>query len=102
MDAGRKGGVLRLDDGMQISMLLWNYSISVEKGNEDKKSEKKILKVLGKTLKLDKEEAHALFKKMIERHSYLFPQDIQPEPGIPFMFIRKEIRHLIKPYDIAN
>lgn len=94
-----EGGEGRLDDAMQISMLLWNYSISFEKGIEDKKIEKKTLKALRKILKLDKEEAHALFKKMIERHSYLFPLEIQPEPGIPFMFIRKEIRHLIKPYD---
>jgi len=93
---------IKLDDAMQISMLFWNYSISVEKGNEDEKSEKKILKVLRKNLRLDKEEAHNLFKKMVERHGYLFPQEIQPKPGIPFMFIRKEISYLINPYDYSK
>ncbi len=97
-----EGGEGRLDDAMQISTLLWNYSISVEEGNEDKKSEKKILEILRKTLGFDKDEANVLFEKMVERHSYLFPQDVQPEPGIPFMFIRKEIRHLIKPYDYSK
>ena len=91
-----------LDKAMQISGLLWNYAISVQRGSEDKKPEKEILKVLRKTLDLDKDEAHALFTKMIERHSYLFPQDIQPEPRTPFMFIRKEARHLIRPFDYKN
>lgn len=88
-----------LDDAMQISTVLWNYSISVEDGNEDKKVEEKILKTLKKAFGLDKSEAHTLFTKMVERYSYLFPQDIQPEPGLPFMFIRKEVRHLIRPFD---
>jgi len=88
-----------LNVAMQISTVLWNYSISVKDGNEDKKLEKKTLKALGVTFGLDKSKAHVLFTKMIERYSYLFPQDIQPEPGLPFMFIRKEVRHLIKPFD---
>jgi len=91
-----------LDKAMQISGLLWNYTISSQRASEDKKLEKEILKVLRKTLGLDKDEAHALFTKMIERHSYLFPQDIQPEPKTPFMFIRKEVRHLIRPFDYKN
>ena len=88
-----------LDKAMQASGLLWNYAISVEEGNEDKKLEKEIVKVVRKTLGLDKDEAQALFTKMVERYNYLFPQDMQPEPGFPFMFIRKETRHLIRPFD---
>ena len=88
-----------LDKAMQVSGLLWNYAISVKEGNEDKKLEKDIVKALRKTLDLDKDEAQALFTKMVERYSYLFPQDIQPKPGLPFMFIRKEPRHLIRPFD---
>ena len=37
-----------LDVAIQISTELWNYSISVEDGNEDKQLEKKILKALKK------------------------------------------------------
>jgi len=85
-----------LDVAIQISTELWNYSISVEDGNEDKQLEKKIL---NKAFGLDKNEARALLAKMVERYSYLFPKDVQPEPGIPFMFIRKEVRHLIMPFD---
>jgi len=88
-----------LDKAMQISGLLWNYAISVKEGNEDKKLEKEILRALRKTLGLDKDEAQALSTKMVERYSYLFPQDVQPKRGLPFMFIRKELRHLIRPFD---
>jgi hypothetical protein len=88
-----------LDDAIQITTMLWNYTISVERGNEDKDLEKEILKTLRKTLNLDKHQAQALLTKMVERYRYLFPQDIQPELGLPFMFIRKELRHLIRPFD---
>ncbi len=88
-----------IDEAVQISTLLWNYSVSVEGGNEDKELEKKILSALKKAFGYDKSEAHGLFTKMVERHRYLFPQDVRPEPGIPFMFIRKEVRHLIRPFD---
>ena len=85
-----------LDEAMQMSTMLWNYAISVQRGSEDKKLEKEKSKTLRKALGLDKDEAQALFTKMVERYSYLFPQDIQLEPGLPFMFIRKELRHLIR------
>ena len=88
-----------LDNAMQISMVLWNYSVSIERGNEYKGLEKKILKGLKKTFGMDKDESHDLLKKMVERYSYLFPKDIQPKAGMPFMFIRKELKYLIKPYD---
>lgn len=84
---------------MQLSMLLWNYSISVERSNEDNRSKKAILQALEMTLGLDKNGAQALFTKMIERRAYLFPPDIQPEAATPFMFIRKEVRHIIRPFD---
>jgi len=88
-----------LNDTLQIGMLIWNYAISVEEGKEDKKIENKILKSLASAYSLKKEEATALLTKMTDRYAYLFPKDKQPEPGTPFMFIRKEVYALIKPFD---
>jgi len=90
------------DIAMQASMALWNYSLSVKRGEEDKKTEKVLLKTLRTAFALDKEETEALFAEMVARHRYLFPQEKQPKPGLPFMFIRKEARHLIKPFDYAK
>ena len=87
------------NDTLQIGMLIWNYVISVEEGKEDKKIESKILKSLASTYSLKKDEAAALLTKMTDRYAYLFPKDKQPEPGTPFMFIRKEVHFLIKPFD---
>ena len=88
-----------LNKVLQASGLFWNYALSVEKGEADKKLEKEIIKAVKSTLGMDKQEAGALLRQMIERHGYLFPPDIQPEPGLPFMFIRKEVRHIIRPFD---
>jgi len=88
-----------LNDILQIGMLIWNYAISVEEGKGDKKIENKILKSLASTYSLKRDEAAALLTKMTDRYAYLFPKDKQPEPGMPFMFIRKEVHFLIKPFD---
>jgi hypothetical protein len=88
-----------LNDTLQIGMLIWNYSISVEEGKGDKKIENKIIKSLAPAYNLKKEEAAALLTKMTDRYAYLFPKDKQPEPGTPFMYVRKEVHYLIKPFD---
>ena len=58
-----------------------------------------MLHAINAGLGLERSEADALVTKMVERYSYLFPEDKQPEPGTLFMFIRKEVRHLIRPFD---
>jgi len=83
----------------QISMVLWNYSNDLERGAEDKKIKKDIIRNMQTTFGLDENNADNLLAKMVERYNYLFPQDVQPAPGTPFMFIRKEVRYLIKPFD---
>ncbi|MBW2169440.1 MAG: hypothetical protein JRG69_09325, partial [Deltaproteobacteria bacterium] len=88
-----------LNKALQASGLFWNYALSVERGEADKRLEKKIIRAVKSTFGMDKQEADALLRQMIERHGYLFPQDIQPEPGLPFMFIRKEMLHIIRPFD---
>ncbi|MFH1702107.1 MAG: hypothetical protein ABIB41_01580 [Nitrospirota bacterium] len=90
------------NDALQISMGLWNYALAVEKGDEDKKIGQEMLKAMRKALRLDKDEAQSLFTKMIERRAHLFPPDIQPKPGTPFMFIRKEVRHLFRSFDYGK
>ncbi|MFQ5484173.1 MAG: hypothetical protein ACE5DO_02445 [Desulfobacterales bacterium] len=87
------------NETLQISMLIWNYSISIEEDKGDKKIESEILKSLVSAYSLKKNEAAALLRKMIDRYAFLFPKDKQPEPGLPFMFIRKEVHYLIKPFD---
>jgi len=88
-----------LNDTLQVAMLIWNYAISVEEDRKDKKIENNILKSLAQAYSLKKDEAAALLVKMTDRYAYLFPKDKQPEPGTPFMFIRKEVHFLIKPFD---
>ena len=88
-----------LNENMQVGMLLWNYAVSINEGRQDNKIEKKILKSLSAAYGLKKDEASALLSKMVDRYAHLFPKEIQPKPAGPFMFIRKEIRYLIKPFD---
>lgn len=83
----------------QAAMVFWNYALVVERGERDDKLEQKIHKTVKSAFSLDKDAADALIEKMVERYSYLFPHDVQPDPGLPFMFIRKEVRHLIRPFD---
>lgn len=84
---------------MQAATVLWNYSVSLKQGEKDKKIEKDLLHAISAGFGLERSEADALVTKMVERYRYLFPEDKQPEPRTPFMFIRKDVRHLIKPFD---
>lgn len=87
---------------MQSAMLLWNYANSVQRGKEDEKEEKDIIDILRRTFRLEHSEAHELAKKMVERFDYLFPVDKQPKERIfPYMFIRKGIRTIIRPFDYS-
>ena len=99
------GSMDGLNQGMQIATLLWNYANDLEKGRKDEELEKlkkEALKVVRNMLNINEEEAQTLFTDMIERHRYLFPEEIQPAPPSMFMFIRKEVRHLIRPFDYSK
>jgi hypothetical protein len=87
---------------LNLSGLCWNYVLSVQDGKADGEIEKKIVKGIKSVLGLKKEEAQKLIQKMVTRHHYLFPKDVQPKPPSPFMFIRKEVHHLIRPFDYGK
>lgn len=87
-----------LNIAFQASTLFWNYSTTITRGQTDNKLEKDLLKAVKSSFGMDKHEADGLIKMMVDRYNYLFPEDIQPTSA-PFMFIRKEVRYLIKPFD---
>ena len=87
---------------LQLSGIFWNYALSVRDGKVDLKIEKEIVKGAKSVLGLNKEEAQKLIQRMVARYHYLFPEDIQPKPPSPFMFIRKEVRHLIRPFEYGK
>jgi hypothetical protein len=91
-----------MDAALQLAGMFWNYALSVRDGKIDRKIEKEIVKGVKTGLGLSKEEAQKLIRRMVERYHYLFPEDIQPKPPSPFMFIRKEVRHLIRPFDYGK
>jgi hypothetical protein len=88
-----------MDAALQLSGMFWNYALSVRDGKVDRKIEKEIVKGTTSDLGLKKDETQKLLQKMVDRYHYLFPEDIQPKPPSPFMFIRKEVHHLIRPFD---
>jgi hypothetical protein len=91
-----------MDAALQLAGMFWNYALSVRDGKVDRKIEKEIVKGIKSSLGLNKEEAQKLIQRMVARYHYLFPEDIQPKPPSPFMFIRKEVRHLIRPFDFGK
>jgi hypothetical protein len=88
-----------LNDRMQIAMLCWNHSSAGELLPGPRTPESEIVRKIGKVLKLSKQEASEFFKKMVERKSYLFPEELQ-QKGVPFMVMRKEMSHIIAPFDL--
>ena len=91
-----------MNAALQLSGMFWNYALSVRDGKADLKIEREIVKGVKSVLGLNIEETQQLIKRMVARYHYLFPEDIQPKPPSPFMFIRKEVRHLIRPFDYGK
>jgi hypothetical protein len=87
---------------MQLAGLFWNYALSVRDGKRDGKIENQIVKGVKSGLGLNDEEAQELIQKMVRRYQYLFPENIQPDRLSPFLFIRKEVRHLIRLFDYSK
>ena len=102
LDFVDKGIVKYPDDIIQFAMFLWNYDISVERGDVtvDKQD---MIKQFQKTLKISAEECIEFFEMMIQRKENLFPKDIQPDNPM-IMFIKKEQHYLIAEfnYDSLN
>jgi hypothetical protein len=88
-----------MDSAVQLASMFWNYALSVRDGEVDRKLEREIEKGVKSNLELNKDETQRLLKEMVDRYHYLFPEDIQPKPPSPFRFIRKEVRHLVRPFD---
>jgi hypothetical protein len=80
-----------------IATAIWNYSSSRRSGREPRRSKTEIINKSRKIMGISEEEAAALFDEMLERKSFLFPEELQPE-GLPFKVRRKEIVHLIVPF----
>lgn len=90
------------NEAIQVGMMLWNYSLSLENGQRgDHQLKKGAQGILAESFGLSDENAASLITKMTERYQYLFPEAIQPK-RTPFMFIRKETRHLIRPFDFSR
>lgn len=89
-----------INEALQASIVLWNLATAREEKMSDPQLEKDIVKSLSKSFKMDKGEANHFVEMMVERKNYLFPSDQQPRDRLlPFMFMRKEIRYLINPFD---
>jgi len=95
-----QGEVDEINDIFSIGMALWNYGLALEGINTPSLKNDLIIQIQN-ILKLNQVEAENLFREMIERKSYLFPPDIQPENPM-IMFIRKESEHEIMPFDYAK
>jgi hypothetical protein len=101
LEASESQNMKGLNERMQVAMLCWNHSIAGDLLPGPRTPEDEIVRKIGKALKLSKQEASEFFKKMVEWKSYLFPEELQ-QNGVPFMVMRKEMSHLIAPFDFSR
>lgn len=101
MEKGENQGIEDMNLAMNAGMLLWNYTISLEDGYEDRKMKKEIIRLLAKEFDMSKSQSRLFLEQMIERKEHLFPKDIQPKHAMT-MFIRKELTHLITGFNYSK
>ncbi len=85
------------NEALQIGTQIWNFTLPKVPASQ-KKGRVEIVTQIHSTLPLDMQEAEEFFERMLERKSYLFPAEIQPE-GSMTMFMRKDAEYLITKFD---
>lgn len=93
-----EGDLEEMNEALQLTSLLWNYTLFVGQEREKEKKRKEVVRQLKGKLKITEGEAVEFLKEMVERKSYLFPPTIQPEYPM-VMFVRKETRSAIAKFN---
>ena len=83
---------------LNLVMLIWNYTISVEQDCRSDEIKKEALDFIMTAMGSTEEDAKKFMDKMIKRREYLLPPEIQPK-GTPHMYIRKEMHHIISRFN---
>lgn len=91
-------GLSSMEDAMNLAMPLWNYAIAQEQGEDGEKLRSEIIRALMPACKLSRDEAGIMADKVVARKNEMFPPEVQPQ-GTPYMFMRKEVLHLITPFN---
>lgn len=93
-----------LNAKLELASSLWNLSISKQKDDQQeyRRWMEKVKTSAATVLKVDEGERDRIIQEMIERYSYLFPEDIQPEPSSMFMYMRKDVSYLVAPFDYSR
>lgn len=87
-----------MNQALQLTSLIWNYGIATESGNIDEKMTKEILDTIQPIWHVEKDEAQNLLDKFVTKRNRMFPPKVQIK-GSPMMFMRKEMSHLIAPFN---
>src|SRR5208337_591051 len=101
LEASESQDINALNERMQIAMKMWNYGIAGELVTGPRTPKEEIIRDISKVLKINNQQAAEFFKEMIEWKSLLFPEELQ-QKGVPFMVMRKEVSHLIAPFDLQR
>ncbi len=101
LEASESEDMDELNQRMQIAMKCWNYGIAGDLLPEPRTPKEEIIRDISKVLKINTQRAAEFFKEMIGWKSLLFPEELQ-QKGVPFMVMRKEMSHLIAPFDLRR
>jgi hypothetical protein len=90
-----------LNRRMELASSLWNLAVSRQKDKQQEYSRwlEKVKASAKKVLNLDGAARDRYIAGMIERQVHLFPEEMQPAPPSMFMHMRKDVSHLIPPFD---
>lgn len=92
-----------LNRRMELASSLWNLAVSRPEDQQEYSLWLDRVKTgVKKVLNLEDAEQDRYIAEMIARQHHLFPEEMQPKPSSMFMFMRKEVSHLIPPFDAGR
>jgi hypothetical protein len=87
-----------MNQALQLTSLMWNYGLAEESGDANERMAKEILNMIQSIRHVRKDEAQDLLDEFVTKRNKMFPPEVQVR-GAPMMFMRKEMSHLISPFN---
>ena len=100
MEYAKSGDIDELNEIMPISMMLWNFTSKVSDRSAEQRSQ--VVNAMKSKFNMEDNVAEELFDMMIPRKEYLFPEEVQPKFPPTIMFIRKEMSHIVAPFNYSG
>jgi len=101
MDMSPGEDVTPASEIFSTAVSIWNYAGQPEDAAQAETEQRKLVKAIAKTFRLDKAEGKRILDMMVERREFLMPSDLQLFDPF-FLVVRRDVSYLLTEFDYGR